>query len=67
MLYNFFQIYARSILNKMNQIQNFVYSNDVDILDVTDTYLTATIYDQVSSRVLNSAMLKVIQHTVQLG
>ena len=30
----------------MNQIQNFVYSNDVDILGVTDTWLTDMIYDQ---------------------
>ena len=40
-----FQINARSIVNKINQIQNFVYSNKVDILGVTETWLTDMIYD----------------------
>jgi len=41
-----FQINARSVVNKINQIQNFVYSNSVDILGVTETWLTDSIYDQ---------------------
>ena len=40
-----FQTNARSIVNKMNQIQNFVYSNNVDILGETKTWLTADCRD----------------------
>ena len=40
-----FQINARSIVNKINQIQHFVYSNNVDILSVTETWLTDMIFD----------------------
>ena len=40
-----FLLNSRSINNKLNQFQNFVYSNKVDIFCVTETWLTDAIYD----------------------